>query len=106
DTLCRDGIFYIQLPEALERHDVQGGLGTLRLNTFPAVLAVLHHLGLNWQLAGECWGVAMSSLAVLPLFGWARRQFDDRLATIACLLYAVHPKLIEWSPELVRDPTF
>ena len=47
----------------------------------------------------------MSSLTVLPLFGWTRRQFDDRLATIACLLYAVHPKLIEWSPELVRDPS-
>ena len=106
DAVCRDGVFYIQLAEALEHGDVEAGLNKLRLNTYPPVLALLHHVGIDWEWAGKFWGVCVSSLAVVPLFGWARRQFDDRLATAACLLYAVHPKLIEWSPELVRDPTF
>ena len=106
DAVCRDGVFYIQLAEAFERGDVEAGLNKLRLNTYPPVLALLHHAGLDWEWAGKYWGVCISSLAVLPLFGWARRQFDDRLATVACILYAVHPKLIEWGPELVRDPTF
>jgi hypothetical protein len=106
DTVCRDGVFYIQLAEGFERHDIATGLGKLRLNTYPPLLAMLHRLGLDWESAGKCWGVCISSLAVLPLFGWVRRQFDDRLAAVASLLYAVHPKLIEWSPELVRDQTF
>ncbi len=106
DTLCNDGVFYIHLAEALQRGDLDAGLGQLRLNTYPPVLASLHALGLDWQAAGEMWGVALSSLTVLPLFGWLRRQFNDRLATVGCLLYAVHPKLVESSPELLRDPTF
>lgn len=106
DTLCNDGLFYIKLAEGLQRGDLDAGLGRLRLNIYPPVLALLHTVGLDWELAGKCWGVAMASLTVLPLFGWLRRQFNDQLAVVGCLLYAFHPKLIEWSPELIRDPTF
>jgi len=106
DTLCKDGVFYVQLASAYERGDIEAGLGRLRLNTYPFILAGLHGCGLDWNLAARLWGVAVSSLVVLPLFGWVRRQFNDRAAIGACLLYAIHPKLIEWSPEAVRDPTF
>ncbi|HJT34396.1 MAG TPA: glycosyltransferase family 39 protein, partial [Pirellulales bacterium] len=106
DTLCNDALFYIELAEGLERGDLEAGLGRLRLNTYPPVLALLHSVGLDWELAGKCWGVAMASLTVLPLFGWLRLQFNEQLAVVGCLLYAFHPKLIEWSPELIRDPTF
>lgn len=106
DTLCKDGVFYVQLAEGFERGDIEAGLGRLRLNTYPLILSLLHRLGLDWELAAEGWGVVISSLAVLPLFGWIRRQFDDRVAIAACFLYAVHPKFLEWSPEAIRDPTF
>lgn len=106
DTLCKDGVFYVQLASGYEQGDLEAGLGRLRLNTYPLILAGLHQCGLSWELAARLWGVAVSSLVVLPLFGWVRRQFDDRAAICACLLYAIHPKLIEWSPEAVRDPTF
>lgn len=106
DTLCKDGVFYVQLAEGFERGDVEAGLGRLRLNTYPPILALLHRCGFDWEQASKGWGVLISSLAVLPLFGWIRRQFDDRVALAACFLYAVHPKFIEWSPEAIRDPTF
>lgn len=106
DTVCNDAVFYIQLAERLQQGDLEGGLGRLRLNTYPPVLALLHSAGLDWALAGKAWGVALASLAVLPLYGWLRRQFNEQLAWVGCLLYAFHPKLIEWSPELIRDPTF
>ncbi len=67
---------------------------------------MLHRAGLPWETAAKWYGVVLASLAVLPLFGWVRRQFDDVVAVVACLLYAVHPKLIEWSPEAVREPSF
>lgn len=106
DALCNDAVFYIDLAEGYERGDERAGLGRLGLNTYPPILAGVHRLGLSWQNASEFWGVMVASLAVLPLYGWVRRQFDDRSALVAALLYAFHPKLIEWSPELLRDPTF
>jgi hypothetical protein len=106
DEICRDGVYYIQLAQALDEKDWSRGFGSIGLNVFPGALVALHALGLDFPTAGELWGVAMASLAVLPLFGWVRRLFDDRVALTTALLYAAHPKLIEWSPALVRDPTF
>jgi hypothetical protein len=104
--VCPDGVLYIRLARALSEGDLEGGLDKMHLNTFPALLVGLHRLGLDWSVAGKVWGVVISSLVVLPLYGWVRRQFDDRVALVACLLCAVHCGLIEWSPELIRDPTF
>ena len=93
------------MAEAWQRGDLATALG-LQLNIYPIILMLLHKLGLPWELAGKFWGVLTATLAVAPLYGWVRRQFDERVAIIACLLYAIHPELIEWSPELVRDSTF
>jgi 4-amino-4-deoxy-L-arabinose transferase-like glycosyltransferase len=105
DGICPDGVAYVQMAQALERGDLEHAF-RLQLNVYPAILAALHQLGLSWEIGGRVWGLLVSTLVVLPLFGWVRRQFDDRLAVVACLLYAGHPELIEWSPEIIRDPTF
>jgi 4-amino-4-deoxy-L-arabinose transferase-like glycosyltransferase len=106
-TSCVDGVVYFRLAGELEqqRLDKNDG-GHLQIGTYPLALATLHRLGLDWEQAAEGYGVFLSTLAVLPLFGWARRQFDDRIAIVSCLFYAAHPKLIEWSPEAVREPSF
>ena len=104
--VCPDGVLYIQAARALEAGDFREAFREMSLNIYPVVLMVLHRLGLDWELGAVAWGVTVSSLVVLPLWGWVRRQFDDRVALVACLLYIVHPKFIEWSPEVMRDPTF
>ena len=107
DTICSDGVLYIHLARAFAARNYDVAFGSsMGLNLYPMILALLHGGGLDWELAGKCWGVLAATLVVLPLFGWLRRLFDERTALIGCAIYAVHPKLIEWSPELVRDPTF
>jgi len=105
-SICPDGVLYVRLAEAIEEGDFRAGFQRMALNTYPIILAGLHRLGLDWEFAAALWGVTAASLVVLPLWGWTRRQFDDRVALIAGLLYAVNPKMIEWSPEVMRDPTF
>ena len=106
DTVCVDGTLYFHLADGLERGQIDPlDSGHLQTGTYPVVLATLHRWGLEWESGAKLYGVLVSTLAVLPLFGWARRQFDERVATLACLLYAGHPKLIEWSPEAVREPS-
>ena len=104
-TICVDGALYVTLAESYEQGDLNPA-SPYGFNIYPPILAVLHRLGIPGEYAGECWGVLCGTLVVLPLFGWVRRQFDDRVAVVSCLLYAVHPELIEWSPEMVRDQTF
>ena len=105
-AICSDGPFYIGLAKSLERGDLTGGLLEVNLNTLPSLLVLLHWMGIEWEWAGRLLSVAASSLVVLPLFGFVRRQFDERVAAVACFLYATHPLLIEDSHELLRDPLF
>ncbi len=106
EVLWSDSIYYLHIAQALENGDFGTAFRSLGLNFYPAILAVLRQTGIEWTVIGEWWSVAMGSLAVLPLFGFFRRQFDDRVAGLACLLYAVHPKLIAYCPLIIRDPTF
>lgn len=101
-----DAVLYIESAQDFEAGNYREAFEGFRLNVYPIVLVGLHRLGLDWETGGMAWGIAISCLVVLPLYGWARRQFDERVALVACVLYAVQPKLILWSPEIMRDSTF
>jgi hypothetical protein len=105
-SICPDGVLYIRLAEALKEGRFSRAFETMNLNAYPVILMVINRLGLSWETCGMIWGILISGRVVLPLFGWVRRQFDDTVALAACLLYAVHPIFIQWSPEIIRDPTF
>jgi hypothetical protein len=104
--ICPDAVLYIRLGKAFETGLLEQALGNIRFNIYPLILAALHRAGLDWEIAGAVWGVIISSCTVLPLYGWIFRAFDRRTALGAGFLYAVHPGLIRWSVEIIRDPTF
>lgn len=106
DVLCGDAATYVRCAKQIEQGDLAGGFGLTGPTPFTVGLAALHRLGLDWETAGKLWSLAMATLAVLPLWGWVRRRYGQRVALAAAFLYIVHPKLIEWSPEIIRDPTF
>jgi hypothetical protein len=103
---CNDAYFYFCIADLLTMQKHEQAFTHLNLNTYPAILAALHSCGLDWVTAGKLWGVTASTLTVLPLFGWARRLWGDRIALVAALLYAVHPEMIELGVEPIREPTF
>ncbi len=101
-----DGFSYLHVADALERGRLDQALEYLNLNVYPVILMGLHALGLEWTTAGKLWGVLIATAIALPLFDWLRRMFDERIATAGVFLYAVHPKLIEYSVEPIREATF
>jgi hypothetical protein len=105
-AVCDDGFSYLHIADSLERGRLGQALEYLNLNVYPVVLVGLHKLGLEWTVAGKVWGVLIGTAIVLPLFDWLRRMFDERIATAGVFLYAVHPKLIEYSVEPIREATF
>ncbi len=105
-SVCPDGAFYIEKAQHLGEDGPPAAQDSYEFNLYLLVLSAWHRAGLSWEAAGTVWGILAGSLTVLPLFGWVRRMFDDRVALLAGALYAAHPKLIEWSPEALRDPTF
>lgn len=106
DAACDDAYYYVFVANCLKKGDFVSAFDYLNLNVYPAILLGLHKLGFDWIIGGKLWGAVIASLTVLPLFGWVRRLFDDRVAAMAGFLYAVHPNLIEVSVEPIREATF
>src|SRR5208282_5168338 len=106
DILWGDSLRFRYASILLEQGDFEHGFAEFGLNVYTIILIPLRHLGIDWQIAGKWFGVLVASATVLPLWGWLRRMFDDRLAVIACLVYAFHGKLIAVSPLIIRDSTF
>ena len=105
--LCPDAVVYIHIAQSYEQGKLlEDKHNRFALNVYPAILAVLHRTGIDWETAGKLWGVVISSLTVLPLYGLVRRQFDDRIAVVTAAIYALHAEMIRWAPEGIRDPTF
>lgn len=104
--LCPDGTYYVLLARTLSQGEFSLPLVPDLFNAFPQILRGLHALGLPWETGAKLWNVACGALVTLPLWGWQRRQFNEPIALCAAVLCAVHPKLIEWSGEVVREPTF
>jgi hypothetical protein len=105
-SICPDGVMYIRLADAWQQGRFRDAMEGLDLNIYPPLLMSLHRLGLRYETAGKLWGVLISALVVLPMFGLFRRQFDDRIAALCCATYIVHPIFVQWSAEVIRDQTF
>ena len=106
DVLWGDTTHYFYASLALEQGDLRKGLLEFGLNIYPLMLIPLRHLGIDWQIAAKWFSVIVATLTVVPLWGWLRRMFDDRLAILSCLVYAAQGKLITISPLIIRDSTF
>lgn len=106
-TVCPDAVEYLETVQLLQSGDYAQGLEYLNLNIYPAILLALRQLaGQWWIVAAGTWSLAMSVLAVLPLYGLIRQQLGRQAAILAGLLYALHPRLVLHSPLVMRDPTF
>jgi hypothetical protein len=105
-TLWADSILYLDASQALDRRDFPEAFHEFGLNLYPVILCGLHRLPIAWTAAASGWSVLMACAAVLPLWGWIRRQFNDRVACVACLCYAFQGRLVANSPYVIRDATF
>jgi len=105
-AVCDDAYYYQWVATMWEQGRTATALKYLNVNVYPLILWGLKSAGLSWPLGGMLWGLVVSGLTVLPLFGLARRLFDDRTAAVSCFLFAVHPRLIFLSIEPIREPTF
>lgn len=106
DIICPDAVSYIGWAEAFENGDWPTAFQHAGINIYPPILACLKASSGDWLTAAKWWSVAMATLAVLPIYGWIRRQFNETLALIGSGFYALHPAMVHDSPLIIRDPTF
>ncbi|MHB8902648.1 MAG: glycosyltransferase family 39 protein, partial [Thermoguttaceae bacterium] len=106
DIICPDAVSYIEWTDKLEKGDWAGAFQYTGVCIYQPLLLGLKQLPGDWLITAKWWSVAMATLAILPIYGWIRRQFNETLAILGSGFYALHPSMVHDSPLMVRDPTF
>lgn len=102
-----DGFLYIQQAKALH----YGLFGQVLncydyLSPYPIFIALAYRLLGNWVLAGQWVNIFFGTLTILPLYWLLRRFFEDKIAWITVLVYALLPSYVSVGRDVLRDPTF
>ena len=50
--------------------------------------------------------VVFGSLTIIPLFFLVRGLFNQNTAIVSALFYTVHPRFVEYSSDVLREPVF
>jgi 4-amino-4-deoxy-L-arabinose transferase-like glycosyltransferase len=106
-----DGAIYIHQARALYfglwdfiNHAGQN-YGSLPYPTITTLsIAALYALCGDWITSGTLVSLLFGTATIIPLYGLIRTLFRKDIASIATLVYAVTPILIDSSVDIIRDP--
>lgn len=102
--IAKDGMLYVGIARMINHGMWLDLVGDWFLfNPYPALIAWLQRCGLSFDFSGQLISAAASSLAVWPLYLWCRRAFDQRVALLAGLTYALHPVMLRFSGQVLRE---
>ncbi len=102
-VISADGVRYIEMARAVARGDWSAIQSQGFFTLYPFLIALFRILIPDWELAGRSVSLVLGSSAVIPLFLLARRFVGLRPAIVAALLYAFHPRFVEFGCDVLRE---
>ncbi len=102
--IAKDGMLYVGIARVINHGMWLDLVGDWFLfNPYPALIAWLERCGFSFDFSGQLISGVASSLGVIPLYLWCRRAFDARVAQLAALTYALHPVMLRYSGQVLRE---
>ena len=102
--IAKDGMLYVGIARMINHGMWLELVGDWFLfNPYPALIAWLELCGLSFDFSGQLISGAASTLGVIPLYLWCRRAFDPRVAQLTALTYALHPVMLRFSGQVLRE---
>ncbi len=102
-----DGPEYLRMAREFAAGRPLGALGSVFSPLYPLLVAWLHPLVGDWELAGELVSVAWGTLSVVTIGALVREVFDDDAVALgAALLAAIHPELAEYAASVRTEAGF
>jgi 4-amino-4-deoxy-L-arabinose transferase-like glycosyltransferase len=105
-VISNDGILYVDVAKAIARGDWVTVTKEGFYNLYPFLIVLLHKIVPDWELAGRLVSLLLGSAAVIPLFFLFERFLGLKAALLAGLFYAIHPKFVEYSSDVLREASF
>ncbi|MCX5807989.1 MAG: glycosyltransferase family 39 protein [Proteobacteria bacterium] len=105
-VITPDGIQYIEVAKMIASGSFQKISTFSFFNLYPFLIVVFQKVFHDWEMAGRLVSALLSSLAVVPFFLLIRELIGNRIAFMASLFYIIGPRLVEYSSDVLREPSF
>jgi 4-amino-4-deoxy-L-arabinose transferase-like glycosyltransferase len=103
--IAPDGLFYIKIAKSINSGDFQFITEYGFFNLYSFLIALFQKVFHNWEFSGKMVSVVLGSLTTIPLFLLIKGLFSTRIAFVSALCYSVHPRFVEYSSDVLREPT-
>jgi 4-amino-4-deoxy-L-arabinose transferase-like glycosyltransferase len=104
--ITSDGLLYIKIAKGISSGNLQGIIDYGFFNLYSFLIALFQTFLHDWEFSGKMVSVAFGSLTIIPLFFLIRGLFNQNIAIVSALFYSVHPRLVEYSSDVLREPIF
>ena len=102
-----DGVGFLRMAQEFAVGETKQALASVFSPLYPALVAVVHPLLPNWELAAGLISVAAGTAAIATIFGLTRAIFDRRdLALGAAAIAAFHPDLAAYAASVRTEAGF
>jgi hypothetical protein len=101
-----DGILYIKIAKGINLGNLQGVTDYGFFNLYSFLIALFQMIFHDWEYSGQMVSVVFGSLTIIPLFFLIRGLFNRNVAIVSALIFAVHPRFVEYSSDVLREPVF
>jgi hypothetical protein len=102
-TLFNDGPLFLGVARSIDAGDWAAAFGQPHHLLYPALVALVHWLGLGWENAAAAVSVAGGSAAVAFAFLLLRDAFSAPVAWLGGALLAVHSRAVEHASDVQTD---
>lgn len=103
--IAPDGLLYIKIARSISSGNLQSITEYGIFNLYSFLIALFQKVFQNWEFSGKMVSVILGSLTAIPLFLLIKGLFSVRIAFISTLCYSIHPRFVEYSSDVLREPT-
>jgi 4-amino-4-deoxy-L-arabinose transferase-like glycosyltransferase len=104
--IAPDGIQYIVVAKMIASGSFHKITTFSFINIYPFLIVAFQKIFHDWEMAGRLVSALLGSLAVVPFYLLIRELIGNRIAFTASLFYIISPRLVEYSSDVLRDPSF
>ena len=106
NILTPDGVSYIETAKMIVSGNFQKISTFSFFNLYPFLIVAFQKIFNDWEIAGKLVSAILGSLAVVPFFLLIRELIGNRVAIMASLFFIISPRLVEYSSDVLREPSF
>ena len=102
-----DGVGYLTMAQAFAAGESRRALMSVFSPLYPALIAIVHPLLSNWEMAGNLISAILGSAAIVTVFSMTKAMLDRRdLALGAAALMALHPDMAAYGGSVRTEAGF